>query len=375
MNKKNQRYREEIVERKIILELSGTKKSYEEFCEGMWKKKLDEISSNDTLLHLVRVREWEEERFSAIDENPFMEFKILNLLYDIVFTEKNINEKTFSISVENYLLGKIMNEFSLLCVPLYRQFELSQQLRYNVKESFYNKIIRWSFGLHHIDKSSNEFLTNAVYNYVKYHRNVRHFRDDATVKHLYEFIAKQDLMGDILKYVRNIHYKESKDKNYLLFYLLYLTVYEWLELYIIYDHSEIFDCFKVCDAKSVKNYINRWCTVMWLYDILIKSFDVLWIKGEPVLSKSKVWADVLDDIIEASEKCTTFTYRVNWSWWLPMMGEVSFIHTDPKKYHEMKKYAWDYWWVIPMSWMWDEKILDWKKKLNYKKARKKDTNN
>lgn len=374
MNKKSQRYKEEIIERKIRLEIPSAKKSYESYCKDEWKEKLDQLSSDALLLHLQRFQKNDNDYGRPIG-NPFMEFELLDLLYGIKFNIKDIKEKTFSISIENYLLAKIIKPIAALSIPQYRKFELSQQLRFDIDEIFYNKIIRWSFWVYYIQNMETELLFDYAYNYVKYHRNVRYFRDDQTTKHSHDVMAKDGIMNEIFKVVRNVHYKEEKSKNHLLFYLLYLTIFEWLELYILYDNSELINCFKICEFEWSKKYINGWCTILWLYDILINTFNLLWLDWKPVYSKTKAWNKVLADIIEASVKATTFKYTVSWSSWLPMIWEVSFIHTDPKKYSEMKKYAGDYWWVMPMVWMWDKKILDWKKKLNYKKARKKDKNN
>ena len=363
-------YKEEVIERKIVLELPTAKKTYEKYCEDMWEKKLQELSSDDLLLHLIRSFNGGRNELCLADEKPFIDLQLLDLLYDIKFNEKSIEEKSFSISVQNYLLSSIMDRFASLWIPQYRKYELSQQLRYSIEEVYYNKTIKGYFGIHFLENNESEILFDYVYTYVKYHRNVKYFRDDEMTKYWYNFIAKEDMLKEVRSRVRNIHYKERRKKNHLLFYLLYLTIYEWVELSVLYDHSELIDCFKICDNKSREKYINKWCTIVWLYDILINVFKVFGSKDSPKLPKGKLWNKVLEDIIEASEKATTFTYTVSWSNWMPMLWQITFIHTDPSKYPELKEYAGEYWWVIPMKWKGDRKILDWKKKLNYKKDRK-----
>lgn len=364
-------YKEEVIERKIVFELPTVKKSYEKYCKDLWEKKLQELSSDDLLLHLVRSFNGGRNQMGFAEDKPFIDLQLLDLLYDIKFNEKSIKEKSFSISVENYMVSRIMDKFASLWIPQYRKYELSQQLRYSIEEVFYNKIIRGYFGLYYLENKESDIIFDYVYTYVKYNRKAKYFRDDEMTKYWYNFIAKEDIMKDILIWVRNVHFKERKKKNHLLFYLLYLTIYEWIELSILYDHSELINCFKICDKKSREKYINKWCTIVWLYDIFISVFNVFGNKDSPQIPKEKMWDKVLSDIIEASEKATTFTYTLSWSGWLPMLWVVTFIHTDPSKYPELKEYAGEYWWVIPMKWKKDQKILDWKKKLNYKEDRKK----
>lgn len=360
-------YSEEIIERKIILELPTAKTTYKKYCENMWEKKLQELSSDDLLLHLVRSLDWAKNETGILDGKPFIDLQLLDALYGIKFNEKSTKDKTFSISVENYLLSRIMDKFAILWIPQYRKYELSQQLRYNIDEVFYNKTIKGYFWVYFLANNESEILFDYVYTYVKYHNNTKYFRDDEGTRRWYNFIAKEEIVKDVFSWVRNVHYKENKKKNHLLFYLLYLTIYEWLELSILYDHSDRINCFKVCDKKSREKYIDKWCAIVWLYNILINVFKVLGSKDNPQFPKWKVWDKVLDDIIEASEKATTFTYTVSWRGWLPMLWQITFIHTDTSKYRELKKYAGEFWWVIPMKWIGNKKILDWKKKLNYKK--------
>lgn len=189
-------------------------------------------------------------------------------------------------------------------------------------------------------------------------------------KHWYKTVAKEKMMWNIKTFISSIHYKERKSKNYLMFYLLYLAIYQWVELYIVYENEELVNCFKICDNDWYKKYIDNWCTILSLYDILMHTFKVSWNKDEPIIPKWKMWCPVFDDILEASEKCKTFTFTVSWSDWKPMLWQIDFIHTDISKYEELKEFTWEFWWVIPMKWRKDEKVLDWKKKLNYKKARK-----
>ncbi len=372
MTKNSGFYEEKIIERKIILELPNVKTTYEGYCTLMWQERLDEIASDNTLLNLVRERNAEDTKIFTFDDKPYQDLQILNSLYEIPFTEKEVEKKSFSISAENYLLYKIMMTFTTLWIPQYRKYELSQQLRYKVDEVFFSKVQRGRFWVDMLEEESS-MLNDLMYGYVKYHRKAKYFRDDEMTKFAYNFF-KEDTMKSIVKWIGNIHYKENLTKNYLPFYLLYLTVNYGIELYIIYEHSERLNCFKICDEKWAKQYIEKWCTILWLYEILTEAYEVFGSNDEPEPAKWKIWQKVLDDIIEASEKCITFKYTLEWSSGKPMLWQVDFIHNDPSKYDELMQYVGDFWWVIPMKWRKDEKILDGKKKLNYKKDRNKDKN-
>jgi hypothetical protein len=48
------------------------------------------------------------------EDKPFIDLQLLDLLYDIKFNEKSIKEKSFSISVENYMVSRIMDKFASL---------------------------------------------------------------------------------------------------------------------------------------------------------------------------------------------------------------------------------------------------------------------
>ena len=373
MTKNSGFYEEKTIKRQIILELPNVKTSYDEYCELMWKERLDEIASDDTLLNLVREWAGDEAKKPIREDRPYDDLELVDNLYSIPFTIKDVEKKSFSISAENYIIFKIMLSFSILGIPQYRKYELSQQLRYNVDEVFFAKTHRAGFWLDMLEFET-ELLNELMYTYVKYHRNVKYYRDDEMTKFGHNFIAKGDNMHSILKLLRGIHYKENLTKNYLPFYLVYLTITYGIELYIIYEHTERTNCFKICDAKESKKYIEKWCTIIWLYDILIEAFSLFGSNEEPMLAKWKIWQKVLDDIIEASEKCVSFKYSLEWSSWLPMLWQIEFVHTDLTKFDELAQYAGDFWWVIPMSWTNEKKILEGKKKLNYKKDRKKDKN-
>lgn len=364
---------EETISRKIVLDLPNVKVSYKKYCQNTWKNKLKELASEKTQLNLVRIPPEHPTR-AHLNDKPFLELQLLDYLYWIKFTIKNEEEKTFSISAENYLLYSIMTRFAKLWIPQYRKYELSQQLRYDIDEVFYAKIHRGKFWLFYFEKSEQTFLFDYIYTYVKYNRNVKYYRGDEMTKYWYEAIAKDQMMSDIKTEIRNIHYKERKTNNYLLFYLLYLTAYEWVELFIIYDNKEFLNCFTICDADWCKKYTDEWCTILWLYDTLINVFKLFWNKNEPVKPKWKIWCPVFDDILEASQKCKKFKFTVKWSDWQPTFWQIDFTDTDLKKYKELKEYAWEFWLVSPIKWTNDKKILDWKKKLNYKKSSKSNDN-
>lgn len=373
MTKKSWLCDEKTIKRKIILELPNAKTTYDDYCDNMGKDRLDEIASDNTILNLVRERNWDDIPNYINDNKAFQDLELLHLLYSIPFTIKDKEKKSFSISAENYVLSKIMLSFSILWIPQYRKYELSQQLRYNVDELFYSKIVRGSFWIDMLEEESG-VLNDLMYTYIKYHRNVKCFRDDEMARFAYNFIVKNESTKHILNILRPIHYKENLTKNYLLFYILNLTVTYGTELYIIYDHTERLNCFKICDEKWIKKHIEGGCTILWLYDILIEAFELFGSKEKPTPSKWKIRQKVLDDIIEASEKCITFTYKLEWSAWMPMRWQVDFIHTDMSKYEELLQYTWEYWGVIPMAWTKDKKILDGKKKINYKYDRKTEKN-